>query len=209
MSSLDLSPPESPSTNSLYHATSTMDDITTALANFSRVPSPEPLSAVTCCCGKENCENLKSWLAIKSRLGSRLTLSAGRVNIIHYTLLQVQLTYYVFLEVGQALLQRHEAYVRQHEVYDPSKSNRSFLLSDLNLNPTQRKWGSINASHYPQEDNTTTDSQSMNDDLNSELETLTMEKVRLEKVSIDVIAGSLCHHTSPLSIAIESSFSQL
>ena len=85
MSPLDLTrpaTPESPLTSSLYHATSTMDDITTALANFSRVPSPEPPSAVTCCCGKENCENLKSWLALKSRLGSRLILSAGKVNIV-------------------------------------------------------------------------------------------------------------------------------
>ena len=85
MSPLDLyrpATPESPLTSSLYHATSTMDDITTTLANFSRAPSPEPLSAVTCCCGKENCENLKSWLALKSRLGSRLILSAGKVNII-------------------------------------------------------------------------------------------------------------------------------
>ena len=70
--------PESPMANSLDHATSTIDDLTTALANFSRVPSPEPPSTVTCCCGKEDCENLKSWLALKSRLGSRLILSAGR-----------------------------------------------------------------------------------------------------------------------------------
>jgi len=69
--------PESPLTSSLYHATTTIDDLTTALANFSRVHSPELLSSLTCCCGKEECENLKSWLELKSRLDSRLVLSAG------------------------------------------------------------------------------------------------------------------------------------
>lgn len=126
----------------------------------------------------------------------------------HYTrlLVQVQLKYYVHLEVGQALLQRHEAYVRQHEVYDP-KFNRSFSLSDLNLNPTQRKWNDINASHY--QDNTTMDSQSTNDDLNLELEALTKEKVKLEKVSIVVIAYVVIQTPLYLSIAIESSFGKL
>jgi hypothetical protein len=69
--------PHSPLTSSLYHATSTIDDLTAALANFSRVPSPEPLEAVTCCCKQDDCENLKAWLELKSRLGSRLILSAG------------------------------------------------------------------------------------------------------------------------------------
>lgn len=69
--------PESPLASSLYHATSTIDDLTAALANCSRVPSPEPPTAVVCCCGNATCENLKSWLALKSRLGSRLILSAG------------------------------------------------------------------------------------------------------------------------------------
>ena len=85
MNPLDLNrppTPESPLTSSLYHATSTINEITTALANFSRVPSPEPPSSITCCCGKEDCENLKSWLALKSRLESRLILSAGKVEII-------------------------------------------------------------------------------------------------------------------------------
>ncbi|KAF8806110.1 hypothetical protein BYT27DRAFT_7257530 [Phlegmacium glaucopus] len=148
--------PESPLTNSLYHATSTIDDLTAALANFSRVPSPEPPTTVPCCCGKATCENLKSWLALKSRLGSRLVLSA---------------------EVGQALLQRHEAYVRQHE----------------------RKWN-INASRYSQhQDNPTTDIQSTNEDLNLELETLTQEKVQLEKLLDQALVNSevteICNKT--------------
>lgn len=69
--------PLSPLTSSLYHATSTIDDLIAALANFSRVPSPEPFESITCCCGREDCENLKTWLELKARLGSRLILSAG------------------------------------------------------------------------------------------------------------------------------------
>jgi len=95
--------PESPLTSSLYHATSTMDDITTALANFSRVPSPEPPSTVTCCCGKENCENLISWLALKSRLGSRLILSAGKVNFF-IPAYKSSWKYYVHLRSGAGIV---------------------------------------------------------------------------------------------------------
>ncbi|KAF9000224.1 hypothetical protein BDQ17DRAFT_1359844 [Cyathus striatus] len=70
--------PESPMASSLYHASSTIDELTTALANFSRIPSPEPMATLTCCCGKEDCENLSAWLALKSRLDSRLILSAEK-----------------------------------------------------------------------------------------------------------------------------------
>ncbi|KAJ7094351.1 hypothetical protein C8R44DRAFT_890384 [Mycena epipterygia] len=88
--------PDSPQTtrDSLYDATTTIDDLTQALENVSRVPSPEPPSLFFCCCGRDDCENVQAWLGMKARLESRLTLSA---------------------EVGQALLQRHEAYVRRHE----------------------------------------------------------------------------------------------
>lgn len=151
MSILDLNrpdTPQSPSANSLYDATTTIDDITTALANFSRVPSPEPPSAIVCCCRKEDCENLKSWLTLKSRLGSRLVLSA---------------------EVGQALLQRHEAYVRQHE----------------------RKWNQISTLLSSQhQDNPTTDTQSTNENLDLELETLTKEKARLERLLNQALVNS-------------------
>jgi chromosome segregation ATPase len=65
-----------------------------ALANFSRVPSPELTPELPCCCLRADCEHTKAWSSFKSKLESRLILSA---------------------EVGQALLQRHEAYVRRHE----------------------------------------------------------------------------------------------
>ncbi|KAJ3811982.1 hypothetical protein F5876DRAFT_75281 [Lentinula aff. lateritia] len=86
--------PDSPSTKTLDDLTNTIDDLTLALNNFSRVPSPEPPSLLSCCCQREDCENLKAWQAMKLRLENRLILSA---------------------EIGQALLQRHEAYVRRHE----------------------------------------------------------------------------------------------
>lgn len=88
---------------SSLQATSPIDDLTLALTNFSRVPSPE-LQNLCCCCGEEDCETTKNWLALKGKLESRLILSA---------------------EVGSALLRRHEAYVRQHEPSDvfPQKSS--------------------------------------------------------------------------------------
>ena len=69
--------PGSPRPNSLYHATTTIDDLTLALANVSRVPSPEPPTVLECCCGMEGCANRNAWLESKSRLESRLILSAG------------------------------------------------------------------------------------------------------------------------------------
>lgn len=87
--------PESPdSPSSLRKATSTIDDLTAALSNFNRVPSPEPPDATICCCGREDCESSRAWSALKNKLENRLILSA---------------------EVGQALLERHEAFVRRHE----------------------------------------------------------------------------------------------
>ncbi|KAJ3551784.1 hypothetical protein NM688_g4510 [Phlebia brevispora] len=85
--------PDSPS--SLHDATATIDKLTNALSNYTRAPSPEPPNVTTCCCGREDCESTRAWTAYKAKLESRLMLSA---------------------EIGQALLERHEAYVRRHEV---------------------------------------------------------------------------------------------
>lgn len=74
--------PDSPRAGSLYHATTTIDDLTLALINYSRVPSPEPTPHLTCCCGKEDCENTKGWLAFKLKLESRLILSAGKYVLV-------------------------------------------------------------------------------------------------------------------------------
>lgn len=74
--------PGSPRPNSLYNVMTTIDDLTLALANFSRVPSPEPPTVLECCCGKEDCANLAGWLDLKSRLESRLILSAGEEDML-------------------------------------------------------------------------------------------------------------------------------
>src|ERR1700722_4394446 len=80
--------PESPLAGSLYHASTTVDDLTMALANFSRVTSPEPPFSVTCCCGNDDCDNAKAWLTFKSKLEERLVLSAGNyILLIHVGML--------------------------------------------------------------------------------------------------------------------------
>ncbi|KAI0089248.1 hypothetical protein BDY19DRAFT_944884 [Irpex rosettiformis] len=99
--------PDSPS--SLRKANATIDDLTAALANFSHGASLEPEGVTTCCCGKHDCENSLCWAAYKAKLEDRLVLSA---------------------EVGQALLQRHEAYVRRHES-GYSLDNLPMSLGDL------------------------------------------------------------------------------
>ncbi|KAG6896187.1 hypothetical protein C0992_009810 [Termitomyces sp. T32_za158] len=93
----------------MNNADSTIDDLTLALANFSRGPAPEPDRILPCCCGKDHCEKAKAWSELKARLESRLILSAG----VHCASLSVRRADFS-TEVGQALLQRHEAYVRQH-----------------------------------------------------------------------------------------------
>ncbi|KAG1833539.1 hypothetical protein EV424DRAFT_1469155 [Suillus variegatus] len=90
--------PDTPDTmdaSSLYHANSNIDDLTLALMNLSQVSSSESQQNICCCCGNTECQATKSWLDSKEKLEKRLHLSA---------------------EVGSALLQRHEAYVSQHEV---------------------------------------------------------------------------------------------
>jgi hypothetical protein len=105
--------PDSPLTSNLNNASATIDDLTLALANFSRVTSPELPSTILCCCGQEDCENTKCWLAVKSNLENRLILSAGEDRVTSGSFWSLKS---VFLEVGQALLQRHEAYVGRQAV---------------------------------------------------------------------------------------------
>ncbi|KAH7887501.1 hypothetical protein F5I97DRAFT_1860900 [Phlebopus sp. FC_14] len=111
--------PDSTLASSLHHGTGTIDDLTLALTNFSRVPSPDLQTC--CCCGDENCETTKSWLALKNKLESRLVLSA---------------------EVGSALLQRHEAYVRQHE---PSNFTPRKAMEEENREDTDKEHTEMHA----------------------------------------------------------------
>lgn len=132
---LENSRPDSPAsfmTNSLDNATAHIDDLTDALANFSRLPSPEPQTALSCCCQNADCPNLNSWNDLKSRLESRLELSAGKsrwtLEILTLQLLMV------CIEIGQALLHRYEAYVRRSEVMN---SEMRCTLSVLNYRTRQ------------------------------------------------------------------------
>ncbi|KAM5534429.1 hypothetical protein V8D89_011896 [Ganoderma adspersum] len=86
--------PDSQLTSSLHRATTTIDELTRTLTSVSRFSSPEPDNVTTCCCGREDCEASRAWAEIKSKLESRLVLSA---------------------EVGRALLERHEALVRRQK----------------------------------------------------------------------------------------------
>jgi hypothetical protein len=72
--------PESLWTSSLQDASATVDDLTAALANFSRVPSPELPALLICCCGKDDCENKQAWMDYKAKLEGRLILSAGKLG---------------------------------------------------------------------------------------------------------------------------------
>ncbi|KAL5527842.1 hypothetical protein ACEPAG_6643 [Sanghuangporus baumii] len=91
--------PDSQMTNSLHRANSTIDELTATLAKVSRAPSPDlaDRDLLRCCCGRADCANTAAWTSFQSKLESRLILCA---------------------EVGQALLQKHEAYVRRRGLDD-------------------------------------------------------------------------------------------
>ncbi|KAG2155075.1 uncharacterized protein EDB93DRAFT_1239354 [Suillus bovinus] len=98
--------------SSLYHANSNIDDLTLALMNLSQVSSSESQQNISCCCGSTECQATKNWLDSKEKLEKRLHLSA---------------------EVGSALLQRHEAYVCQHEsnVHTPRGASGDLAYESL------------------------------------------------------------------------------
>lgn len=107
--------PDTPDTmdaSSLYHANSNIDDLTLALMNLSQVSPSESQQNICRCCGNTECQATKSWLDSKEKLEKRLHLSAG----MSFCRLQREWSTSIYTEVGSALLQRHEAYVSQHEV---------------------------------------------------------------------------------------------
>lgn len=103
-SSSRASTPQSP----LAKAATTIDDLTVALSNFSRAPTPDPV--IVCCCRREECESTRAWASFRAKLESRLVLSAGSCLCVLELCLNSPC-----VEVGQALLQRHEAYVRRQD----------------------------------------------------------------------------------------------
>ncbi|KDQ29558.1 hypothetical protein PLEOSDRAFT_1064358 [Pleurotus ostreatus PC15] len=138
----DRQPTQSASSSTLSHATSTIDELTVALTNYSRLPSPELEYFATCCCGRKDCANTKSWAAFKSALENRLILSA---------------------EVGQALLQKHDSYVQQHEVSRLLSYERNYVDA---MPKECHKLGTATALH---------------DSIPSEIAELRREKAALEK----------------------------
>ncbi|KZV86382.1 hypothetical protein EXIGLDRAFT_724824 [Exidia glandulosa HHB12029] len=93
--------------STLSLATTTIDDLTLALSSFSSPPTPEP-APLACCCGRgDDCDATRSWNRVRAKLERGLTLSA---------------------EVGQALLQRHEAYVRKYNALDEQANDSSRML---------------------------------------------------------------------------------
>ncbi|KAF7971720.1 hypothetical protein HWV62_20087 [Athelia sp. TMB] len=98
---------DSPRPGSIYHATSTIDDLTAALTNYTHAPEPAPLA---CCCGRDDCEHTRNWQAFKTKLEGRLILSA---------------------EVGQALLQKSRSQDTVHEANAPEDGNASIRESRI------------------------------------------------------------------------------
>ena len=78
--------PDSQLTSSLHRATTTIDELTRTLTSVSRFSSPEPDNVTTCCCGREDCEASRAWAEIKSKLESRLVLSAGTFLHLPYAI---------------------------------------------------------------------------------------------------------------------------
>ncbi|KAF8311882.1 hypothetical protein DL93DRAFT_2098595 [Clavulina sp. PMI_390] len=127
-----LSPKLSSSTNTkLQRATATIDEITKGLSDFASTSSElEPFNVdvpVCSCCDNETCTTKKAWQQDRSKLVDRLVLSAGelRVWMMVPPNISVQLTtkrvrFFLrqtpglsLLEIGQALLERHEAYIAE------------------------------------------------------------------------------------------------
>lgn len=111
--------PSSPSSRSFLDASSAIDDITHSLTDYSRVSTPEPPShASGCNCNTDDSEYTKAWMAVKTKLENRLVLSA---------------------EVGQALLRRHETYVRRMQAAEHVNERESLDGDSSDLDPTSRQ----------------------------------------------------------------------
>lgn len=80
-SSRSSSPDSSVTTNaSFIRASNTIDDLTRALASFSRgnsVGAPDVPTMTVCCCGREDCQAALSWGHERAKLEKDLELSAG------------------------------------------------------------------------------------------------------------------------------------
>jgi hypothetical protein len=105
-----LSPTMARQSQSFSQVAHAMDDLTSALHNFS-VRSPPPTKS-QCCCGREDCPNFVQWQQLRAKLENELMLSAGETEEPRLYLTRSLLS---SPEIGQGLLHRHEEYARQHE----------------------------------------------------------------------------------------------
>ena len=105
-----LSPTMARQSQSFGQAAHAIDDLTSALHNFS-TRSPPPFK-LQCCCGREDCAMFLQWQQVRAKLQNDLMLSAGETKKPRLHLTRSSL---FPPEIGQGLLHRHEEYVRQHE----------------------------------------------------------------------------------------------
>lgn len=105
-----LSPTIARKSQSFSQAAHALDDLTSALHEFS-ARSPPPFK-LQCCCGREDCPMFVQWHQLRSKLENELMLSAGDTKKSRLRLIGSLPSP---PEIGQGLLHRHEEYVRQHE----------------------------------------------------------------------------------------------
>ena len=105
-----LSPTMARQSQSFSQAAHAIDDLTSALHNFS-TRSPPPFK-LQCCCGREDCAMFLQWQQVRAKAENELMLSAGETRKPRLHLMRSSLSP---PEIGQGLLHRHEEYVRQHE----------------------------------------------------------------------------------------------
>lgn len=177
--------PHSPLTSSLRHATATIDDLTLALANYSRVPSPEPPTVLRCCCGREDCENTKALLAFKSDLESRLILSAGESYSASAALP---------LEPPHRNWTSASPKARSIRTETRGKHSSSRCCFDLTFSQGLRTPSNVEEPATPLDPKGLTQ-----DEVDSQVDLLLREKSALEKVS--GVPMALGHLTEPLTAA--------
>lgn len=73
--------PLSPMGRNFDLSSSTIDELTSVLNDLNRAPASLDTHGLTCCCGKDACQNTLAWLDIKSKLETRLILSAGKSQL--------------------------------------------------------------------------------------------------------------------------------
>ncbi|CCO32896.1 hypothetical protein BN14_06960 [Rhizoctonia solani AG-1 IB] len=104
-------PPVSPLTSSILRANGTIADLSRTLSDLSSAEFHTSEDAgrvdVVCCCGSRDCEVSRAWADAERKL-------------------------IVSAEVGQALLERHEAFERRHEALVKQNDSQTEHITTLN-----------------------------------------------------------------------------